>query len=321
MDYDKLAVQVLKAIRGKVSQNTLSEKLGFDFNQFYKWETERKVIYLKDFISICNCLLLDLMTAINRNLFLDIRKLNSHEIGYTILKIHSAKELLSSIKVSASTLSRWTSGDGDIRLSLFFEIIDLKFPGKLLPFLGGIVQLENIPLFADKVKDQEKYLHAFTEQPLYSLIMIFLMIEDYQITNKSNSSYIASKLNVDESYAEELIKEMLQRNLVTKVDNKLVHNLLELEDFEGSMNGKDRNLYFLKYAAHYFQQKQRPDSLTAFSNLLFTVSTESFKEIAELTRNYNINVRNIISKSEKPYTRACILNLQLFDPSNLEQIN
>src|SRR4051812_46163024 len=48
--------EIVKALRGRRSQATLSRMLGYTFNQIYLWETGRRKIHWSDFSALCKVL-------------------------------------------------------------------------------------------------------------------------------------------------------------------------------------------------------------------------------------------------------------------------
>ncbi len=52
INFDKMTVETLKVLRGSQSQQTLSHKLGYTYNQFYRWESLRRHISWLEFIEV-----------------------------------------------------------------------------------------------------------------------------------------------------------------------------------------------------------------------------------------------------------------------------
>ncbi len=53
LDYQKLASELAKAVRGSTAQTILNKKLHYTANQIYRWESGYSDIYWQDFIKVC----------------------------------------------------------------------------------------------------------------------------------------------------------------------------------------------------------------------------------------------------------------------------
>lgn len=106
----KLKAELLKGLRGKRTQGAVSRRLGYEFNQVYRWESGKKRIKWNEFVNLSSACRRDLAKALAKSIlyFGDIRRADlilMHLIGNK-----QASQVIKTLGLSRFSFQNWKSG-------------------------------------------------------------------------------------------------------------------------------------------------------------------------------------------------------------------
>ena len=131
MDYTKLASELVRAVRGRRSQQTVSTRLGFKSNVVYAWESGRSYPTAAEFLrfaEVCKVALRPALAGfyVRAPAWLSsAKRVSSPAAVATFLRDQRGRtpivELAAATKLSRFALSRWLKGDAEPRLPDFLR--------------------------------------------------------------------------------------------------------------------------------------------------------------------------------------------------------
>lgn len=123
MDIEIVKKELLIAIRGKRSQTYISQKLGYDYNQVYRWESGRIDIAWTEFIKLCKVSRRDISGVLKRVFNFqdnpaDYSRFLNHLIGNL-----KQKEIGTVIDCTPYRLRKWLRGQTSPTVVDFFNFV------------------------------------------------------------------------------------------------------------------------------------------------------------------------------------------------------
>jgi transcriptional regulator with XRE-family HTH domain len=220
--YHSIKYKLLQQLRGELSQNQLSEKLGYKFNQYHKWEIGSKSLSLFDFIDICDVLGLDFFKAIEKVFIINLKDQNEAQIFeklYLLLGPEDKDQLAELLDINKSTLYRWLKGKGSPDLSIILFWIDKRtqYLKSFMSELIGKYDADRILKEDSKRVDQYK---IYKDYPYLPALEYYFYTTQYDKARHIGISAIANDLNLSVEQVEIGIQTLLNNNAITIDDDK-----------------------------------------------------------------------------------------------------
>lgn len=176
--YSKIGRELLRAIRGSMTQVELSRALGFRYNQYNRWESGERQINWGEFERLCEVRKIPLRTALDHFLVIhpgmEIDASSPGQLIRQFCRISGSTgthELARKLHVHPSSVRRWLLDEVDPGLVVMLNILDLQ--GNLALFMHW---MRNAPDPASdaavpRPSDQE-LLHRYFIQYPWSLMIL-----------------------------------------------------------------------------------------------------------------------------------------------------
>lgn len=145
IQFEEIAIQIMRTLRGTETQIVTSRALGYSFNQMAKWESGEKIILLCDFLKMLLHKGLS-PSAILQPTFPRASD-EAHQTKVLIQNLQKDQELsrfAANIRETPAKISKWLSGEAEIPLSAFLKAIH-RTNGPLLELVSKAVPLHHIP--------------------------------------------------------------------------------------------------------------------------------------------------------------------------------
>ena len=211
MEYKDLQKDLLVTIRGKHSQRKLSEKLGFEFNQVYRWESSRTLISWTDFVRFADISGPKLKRALEEAYSYfekpaDFARLTRHFVGKRKLS-----DVASEIGVSRYSLSRWLRGTHEPTL---IQVLKLMYVGsvdffRFIELLTGTTQL---PSIREQLESEQAHLSLYARFPWLSVLFSALDLDDYRKT--PTMAFLGQKTRLPVALVKEAIEALHEQDLL-----------------------------------------------------------------------------------------------------------
>jgi transcriptional regulator with XRE-family HTH domain len=312
---NQLAISVLlQELRGEISQLELSHALGYEYNQYFKWESGNTAITLLNFIDLCNYLKVDLKIIFDDFLYYRLDAYNQSDLLsniYTRWCHHSDEKFLKLTKFSKSKW--WRLKTGKVKLTLSDFIV----------FLDTVIERKNVFLkLISKNFKAKKYLHAkslnddvllmtIKEYPEFAVIYSSLFLKDYILakTTAARKKILIRTTNINEKRLD-IILNHLQQNEILDSEYKSLQEPFRVKLSKINLEVNDIfAAYCLKVHLNGITPIRKKDNIAA-SPILAAVSEETRIKIYDILTKCQSEIAQAISNDNKS-GKTEILNVYL----------
>ncbi len=315
-DFERLASELLREIRGKRSQSAFARRLGYRSNAVHCWEagtafpTAARALEAaqRSGIDVRQALLtlyrkppgwlgeLDATTPEGAAQFLrDLR-------GRT-----SLKELAFSSGRNRFAIARWLKGQAEPRLPDFLMMIEAT-TFRLLDFLAALVNPEHLPSVRDAWRELELARQATYQNPWSQAVLRLLETHDYHQLAVHTPGWLAQRLKISFEQERRALEVLVATQQIEWCEPKFrIAAEPRLVDTRRDPNAAWQLRTFWSQVANQRLQ-ERAEGL--FSHNVFGVSERDLGRIRELQKAYFSEVRAIVAQSH-PVERVALLNVQL----------
>lgn len=178
MDYRALQTDLLRSIRQKKTQAAISQKLGFEFNQVYRWESGRTQVDWVDFVEFCLVCKAPLQEALETGFSYfgdprDFASLTQHFVGK-----QTQASLARDLGISRYTLSRWVRGRNAPNLQQMMKLMHL---GSLdfYRFSETLAKMNPLPSIQAELQREKNHLALYERFPWLSTLLSALDLAGY----------------------------------------------------------------------------------------------------------------------------------------------
>jgi transcriptional regulator with XRE-family HTH domain len=318
MDYETLAKQLIRSIRGKRSQVALARRLGYSSNVLYTWESGRRWPTAAVFFELCHRVKLDVPAIVAEFL----GGLPPELAGRDFSKPDAVATFLRSLREGATTVElsrragvgrvsvgRWLKGEAEPRLPDFLKFIDIASL-RLLDFLAGFVEPDSLPEARQAWRLLEAQRRVAYGLPWSHAVMRALELEAYRRLKKHRPGWIAERLGLSLNEEERCLLALSDSGLIAKRRHRWVVTRIVTVD---TRRNPEAGRLLKRHWADVGRERLpvlEPQEEDLFSYNLFTVSEHDWQRLRELHIAYYHELRRIIEASA-PAERVALINLQL----------
>jgi transcriptional regulator with XRE-family HTH domain len=316
MNYEVLASEVIRALRGERSQAATSRRLGYRSNVVRTWEAGRRFPTASRFFWICG----RLGVAPNQALrafyaapptWLPALDLTCADGVAQLLRDLRGKAKLAEIAARAGcsrfSLSRWLSGDTEPRLPDLLRLIEvISLRG--LDFVASFVDPRSLPSAARRFDELETARRVAVELPWSHAVLRALELQDYLSLPRHQAGFIAAKLGIAVDEEQRCLSLLSRSGQIHKRRGLWrVKHVLTVDTRSAPGAGK----HLLWWWAQVGADRLKAGREGRFSYNLFSISERDLERLRELQLAYFRELRSIVAQSE-PSERVVVVNLQLF---------
>lgn len=198
VNYEKLAGQVVRRVRGTRRQRELCQALGYRSNVISSWETGRDIPQVQTFFR--------LLMATGRDpqaLFSSFRRVpegfdarRQVDVGRFLNQLRgnrSLVELASEVRMDRYLLSRTMKGQSEPRLDDFLELIDATTLS-VVDFLSLIVDPLELPEVSERAELESKARMAARQFPWAQGVLLLAQLPEYQALERHLEGWFAARL-------------------------------------------------------------------------------------------------------------------------------
>jgi hypothetical protein len=316
MDYETLAKELIRALRGKRSQVALSRRLRYGSNVVRTWEAGRRFPSATRFFQACARLEHSPQLALRKfyrspPAWLEAADLGRPETIARLLDDLRGKTKIGDVALRAErsrySVSRWLSGVTEPRLpDLLCMIEATSLRG--LDFVACFVDPATLPSVARRWHELETARHVAAELPWSHAVLRALELSEYTALPRHVPGFIAAKLGISQAEEERCLELLSQSKQISRRRGRWVVGRVLTVDTRYS---PDAGRKLLAWWAEVGIERLRRGSKGQFSYNLFTVSARDLERLRDLQRAYFNELRSIVAASE-PAERVVLTNLQLF---------
>jgi hypothetical protein len=312
MNYSKLRQEVLCALRGKFSQSIVSKRLGFNFNQVYRWENSRTKMSWLDFVDFAETCRRDLHRPFHHTLGYKGSIRNSQALIQFLFGTDSATKIANKSGRPQRLTRNWMSGKSIPSFEDILEFID-RFQICLPEVVGTLTDISQIPSLKsvyEKLKLQKDLIYQY---PQADALLAALLTEEYQALPKHQSGVLARFCGLSMNEEIQVLTAMEQVGLVMR-ENELFKPSHTPIDTQGNYRGsiqlrKYWAKRFLAFLDHF--HPPQPRSLTGY--YLFALSDEAEKEINQAYYDFLAKAKTLFTSDTGSRKRVKLVSAQVLD--------
>lgn len=317
VDYEKLAIELVRELRGRRSQSAFSRRLGYRSNAVYAWEAGRAFPTAAAFFRSLERAGRDVDTALAAFYRVPAERADSLDLttreGVARLLDDlrgrtSVVDLAKSAQRSRFAVARWLKGIAEPRLPDFLRLVECASL-RLLDFLACFSDPVKLPSVADAWQTLESARRAVYELPWSHAVLRVIELEAYRALKRHRPGFIANWLRIPREEEERCVALLLASGQIKKERGRLIPGAALTVD---TRRDPERSRQVKAWWADVARERLLAGVEGTFSYNLFSVSRSDLERIQELHRAYFRELRRIVADSE-PSECIALATVHLFE--------
>jgi transcriptional regulator with XRE-family HTH domain len=319
MDHEKLAIELIRALRGRRSQVALSRRMRCKSNVLYTWESGRRFPTAAVFFELAERVGLDTTEIIARflgTLPAALQHARMREPNAVAALLEHLKEgttlleLARRVGTNRVSVGRFLKAEAEPRLPMFLKLIDASSL-RLLDFIDGFVSAAELPEARDAWRVLEAQRRVAYELPWSHAVLRVLELTAYREQPQHSDAFVAERLQISLAEAERCVRALAESKLIVRKKGLwIATQVLAVDTRRNPEAGLTLKRHWADVGSARLPQLE-PKAHDMFSYNLFTVSERDFGRLRELHIAYYQELRRVIEQSS-PAERVAVVNLQLF---------
>lgn len=321
MDYEIIARQLIRALRGARSQTACNRRLGYTSNVLHAWETGTRKPTMSDLwrLAALNRVNVDhalrsilrkpdvaLSTPASDS---DVSRWNGRVWLTELCVGWSAVEIGRELACNRNTVARWFSGQTEPKVHQVLHLVQLTTQ-RLLDFIAEFVPSSELPALARSSEDLRRQRLLAYEMPWAHAVLRALEIEDYQRLAEHEPGFIAGRLGLSMAQEEAALGALAEAKQIRKING--LWQPTRVLSVDTSTN-RSADVELKRYWAQVGAQRVSEQALekgALFSYNVFTISDEGYQQIRRAHLEYYDRLRAIVAEHQAP-TRVVVANVHL----------
>lgn len=320
LNFEALAAQMLRTLRGHRSQVGFSRRLKYKSNVAYLWESGRNWPRASVFFGAASRVGIDPHEALKR-FYRDVPDwlasadpTSGAAVALLLEDLRGAtpiQELASRSGKSRYAVARWLKGEAEPRLPDFLRMIDATSQ-RLLDFVALIVDIDTLPELAEPWRELQAAKDLVARIPWAPAVLLALQTEEYVALKSHAPGWISKRLGLPLDIELECMELLKASGQVRPLGKRFRVARIQSIDTRSDPNAGRRLREWWAGVGLDYIRKERPG---LFSFNVFSVSQVDYERLQEMHRSYYRSMRALIAASS-PEQRVVAANVQLFPLDN-----
>ncbi|HTV25205.1 MAG TPA: DUF4423 domain-containing protein [Polyangiaceae bacterium] len=313
MDYEQMAAELIRALRGKRSQLAFSRRLGFRTNVVHTWEAQRRWPTASRSLAVAQRAGVDPRAALTRFYrtvpawFAALSPASPEFVARFLTDLRGRAtigDVAQRAGKSRFAVARWLKGEAEPRLPDFLRLIE-AMSLRVLDFVAAFVDPRRLPSIERRWHKLEAGRRAAFELPWSHAVLRVLELERYQ-NGPHRPGFIAEQLGISLEEEQRCV-EALATSGQLDWDGTRYRAGAQLTDTRHYPEaGRMLKIWWAKQALERLER----DEAGLFSYNLFAVSERDYERLRELHLAYFRELRGIVAASQ-PAERVVLAHLSL----------
>lgn len=324
MDYELLASELMRALRGDRSQEAFGRRLRCRANTIYTWESGRNFPTAARMLAAARRGGVDVEAALvrfygRRPAWLDG---DEPDVELDPCSPEGVRRLIDDLRASTTTVAlaarvgrtrfavaRWLKGDAEPRLPDFLNLLEATSL-RMLDFIACLVDPSSLPSVADTYHNLEATRRAAYDVPWSQAFLRGLELADYRALPTHQPGWLATRLQLSRSLENECLALLEQAGQIRRDDaGRFVPAMVTTVDTRRDPAAAQRLRMFWRETGNERLRSAPVDtSISAYN--LFGISRADLARLFDLQRSYFREMRAIIAASE-PAEELVLANMHL----------
>jgi len=302
MDFERLAAELLRALRGKRSQQALCRRLGAKSNVLHQWERGHSFPTASRMLEVAARVGVDVPAAFREFYRTAPRWLDetapSSPAGVAaflddLRGSTSVVELSRYSGKSRFAIARFLSGDAEPRLPDFLRLIEAASL-RLLDFIEQLVDPRLLPSARAPWERLTAARRLAYEEPWSQAVLRALELSSYAALKHHETGWIARRIGIGLEEEEQCLKRLADSGqIVWQAEHWKIENVMALDTRRDPEAARRLRAWWLRRGAARIEAGERG----LMYNLL-GVSSADLERLRELQKAYLTEVRAIVARSE-----------------------
>lgn len=313
--FERVAAEVLRALRGKRSQRALARRLGYRANPITDWEHGRRFPTAAETLRAARIVGVDVTRAFSEFHIAPPPVVDSagrFEIAPWLEAIRGSTpvaHVASRAGRSRFAVSRWLRAGAEPRLPDFFRCVD-AITGRLPDLVAALVPIESVASLAARYRSMRAARRLAFDAPWTEAVLRVLEIRDYQALETHDDGFVARRLGIPVEVACAAVAG-LEAAAIIRFENGLWRQDRPLSvDTRGSRD--DLSMLLRHWSAVGYRRIAERRSSDFFSYNVMSVSRADYERIRDLLRRTFREIQSVVAASE-PSERVAVMNLELLE--------
>lgn len=296
-DYDGIASELLRALRGRRSQRGFSALFGFATNVSYRWEAGLRYPTIPQLFRVLERIGVPVQAALEAvdSSAACLRKtpVEGDTFAGAFLRLHqgtrSITELARATGLHRLQVSRVLSGHTQPRLPMFLRLLD-ALTGRVDEYIGAWVDLERAPQLRERLAVLGAWRKLAYDIPITEAITATLESAAYRAQSAPGDSWLATQLGIAPDEVKEALQAMSTAGVIAMQDGRWVPPKARSVDTRGD---KERLSAVQKYWAGVAADRVERDGAKS-AYVVFCCSEEATDAVENLYRRTWMEARAIL---------------------------
>ncbi len=318
MDYAALSATLIARVRGTMSQEHLSRRLGYASNVLYLWERQRRLPTVGTFFRMA-----DLRRRAVRDGLVRFVGPGATANGLARSGSPAAVPLLlhwmsgdqSSVELARlsgfdrTTLSRWLKGKTEPRLPDFLELLD-KATLRLLDFVALFVDPGELAMTREAYAASKNRQRLAYELPWSHAVLHALELAAYRALPRHRPAVLAEHLGLSIAEVEAQLAQLFAAHVIEKQGGLWREaRMLSVDTRSDFALNRELKQHWAAVAAERLGRHE-PHHQSLFSYNVFPIARAEFARLRELHLDYYQRVRQIVAAATGA-DHVVVMNVQL----------
>jgi len=302
MDYDRLAAEFLRSLRGKRSQRVACRKLGARSNVVHQWERGNSFPSASKALWVARKLGVDVGAALAEFYRVPPPWLATTDpftpegIGVLLDDLRGGTSIVELARYSGKSrfaIARWLAGTSEPRLPDFLLMIE-RCSLRLFDFIEAFVDPRSLPSAVEPWRKLQVARRLAYDEPWSQAVLRALELQSYAAQPTHRAGWIAEQLGIEASTEERCLKRLQDSGQISFDGSHFrQESITALDTRQDPDAARKLRAWWLRQAATRVDAGQR-----GMMYNLFGVSSADLARLRELQRAYLSELRSIVARSE-----------------------
>lgn len=302
MEFERIAAELLRALRGRRSQQVLCRRLGSKSNVVHQWERGHSFPTASRALQVAARVGVDVKAAFREFYRTAPRWLDEHDPATPAGVAAFLEDLRGSTSVvelarysgkSRFAVARFLAGDAEPRLPDFLRLIEASSL-RLLDFIEQLVDPRLLPSVKERWQKLSAARRLAYDEPWSQAVLRALELSSYAALPAHERGWIARRIGISVEEEDQCIERLANSGqIVWSAMRWKIENVMTLDTRRDPDAARRLRAWWLRRGAARVEAGQRG----LMYNLL-GVSSADLERLRELQKAYLTEVRAIVARSE-----------------------
>lgn len=324
MDYLKVKQELLASLRGNHTQKEMSQKLGFKFNQYHKWESDIKWLRWREFIDILEIACPNYRKAFSLVLTFHGDPRNTKEFIESICPNINAQEIGKIVGHSEVIVRRWMNKNISPSLETMLHLINER-TNNLYELVNQITDIDKVPTLKEKYEKLKSQKLVEVKYPFAAAIEAAIQLDDYKNLRQHSDKWISERILVSEELVKKAINELTNAETIQLKGKKFVIGnkwiqvpgltLSQVAKIDRYWTGRCLDRYQGPNGVPYVPEGTN-SNIRSFR--VAPVSEKSAVKIQQLLKKTSNEILSIIREDQEVASKICVYVSHFFDVQDIK---